>query len=114
MKRTNELEMVTDRLAALAEPIRLRIARLLESEELTVGEVAKVVQLPQSTVSRHLKLLGEGGWLARRNVGTATLYRLVLDDLGPESRALWLTVRGQMTETPDLSEDARRLSAVLA
>lgn len=114
MKRVNDLNMVTERLAALAEPIRLRIARLLEAEELTVGEVAKIVQLPQSTVSRHLKILAEGGWLARRSAATATLYRLVLDDLPPESRSLWITVRGQMTETPDLAEDGRRLAAVLA
>lgn len=94
--------------------IRLRILRLLEAQELSVGEVAKVVQLPQSTVSRHLKVLGEGGWLGKRNVGTATLYRLVLDDLSLEARALWLAVRIQMDNRAELSEDGRRLQAVLA
>ena len=36
--------------------------------ELTVSELCAVMQLPQSTVSRHLKALGDGGWitLARR------------------------------------------------
>jgi DNA-binding transcriptional ArsR family regulator len=37
---------LTELLAALAEMIRLRLLRLLEAEELSVGEVAKVVQLP--------------------------------------------------------------------
>lgn len=114
MKRTPPTFRVTDRLAALAEPIRLRILRLLEGQELSVGEVAKVVQLPQSTVSRHLKVLLDGGWLSRRNSGTATLYRLVLDDLAVEARALWLAVRVQMGDGAEVLEDSRRLASVLA
>jgi ubiquinone/menaquinone biosynthesis C-methylase UbiE/DNA-binding transcriptional ArsR family regulator len=114
MKRRTPLISITDRLAALSEPLRLRIVRLLEAEELSVGEVAKVVQLPQSTVSRHLKILAETAWVSRRNEGTATLYRLVLDDLPPEPRALWLSVRGQMGHGPELAEDGARLRAVLA
>lgn len=108
------IRSVTERLADIGEPIRLRILRVLESEELSVGEVAQVVQLPQSTVSRHLKVLAEGDWLVRRTVGTATLYRLVLDDLDADARALWLTVRDQLGTGGDLAEDTRRLAAVLA
>lgn len=111
---------VTDRLAALGEMIRLRILRLLEREELSVGEVAKVVQLPQSTVSRHLKILADAHWLAKRSEGTAALYRLVLDDLPQSSRSLWLAVREQLGggqgegPTAELAEDIRRLASVLA
>jgi ubiquinone/menaquinone biosynthesis C-methylase UbiE/DNA-binding transcriptional ArsR family regulator len=111
---------VTDRLADLSEPVRLRILRVLEREELSVGEVASVVQLPQSTVSRHLKVLSEGGWLVKRAEGTATLYRMVLDDLPVSTRALWMTVREQVIgmggggEPVELAEDTRRLAGVLA
>lgn len=112
MRRAEETSSVTERLAALGEFVRLRIMRLLESQELSVGEVAQVVQLPQSTVSRHLKVLADGGWVARRNEGTATLYRLVFDDLSPSCRALWRTVREQMSGG-ELAEDSRRLAAVL-
>lgn len=105
---------VAGRLHVLAEPVRLRMLRVLEAEELTVGEVAKVVQLAQSTVSRHLKALAEGGWVARRASGTASLYRLIRDDLEPEARALWATVREQMVGGLDLAEDDRRLASVLA
>lgn len=107
-------QTLTERLAALGELVRLRILRILESEELSVGEVAQVVQLPQSTVSRHLKVLADGDWVVRRTVGTATLYRLVLDDLDAEARALWLTVRAQLASEGDLAEDARRLATVIA
>jgi ArsR family transcriptional regulator len=125
MTRPNQ---ITAQLAALGDPVRLRVLRLLEREELSVGELARVLQLPQSTVSRHLKILSEApgttadgnGWLARRSEGTATLYRLVLDDLTPESRQMWMTIREQLGSareaelSPELSEDARRLTGVLA
>ncbi|MFT3685412.1 MAG: metalloregulator ArsR/SmtB family transcription factor [Phycisphaerales bacterium] len=105
---------LVDRLAALSEPVRLRLLRLLEREELSVGELAKIVQLPQSTVSRHLKVLGDGGWIVSRSEGTSTLLRLVLDDLDEPHRALWRTVREQLGGTPELEEDTRRLTSVLA
>lgn len=119
MKRSTP-QLITDRLLALGEMVRLRILRILEREELSVGEVAKVVQLPQSTVSRHLKVLSDGGWLLRRSEGTATLYRLVLDELPEASRALWITVREQLGggtgqgNTPELVDDLRRLAGVVS
>ena len=45
---------VIDRLAALADTIRGRILLALERHELAVGELAVTLQLPQSTVRRHL------------------------------------------------------------
>lgn len=113
MKQTSPSIPVTERLAALSEPLRLRLCRLLEREELSVGEVGRVLQIPQSTVSRHLKVLSDGGWLLKRADGTATMYRLVLDDLTSEARALWVTVREQMGDSAELREDLRRLEAVL-
>jgi ArsR family transcriptional regulator len=106
--------LIIERLTALGDVTRLRILRLLEAEALSVGEVAKVVQLPQSTVSRHLKVLADAAWVIRRNEGTATFYRLVLDDIATDARALWLAVREQMGATSDLAEDQRRLRAVTA
>lgn len=114
MKRVRPASTVTELLATLSEVVRLRILRLLEAEELSVGEVAKVVQMPQSTVSRHLKVLADGGWLVKRNAGTATLYRLVMDDLSLAARTLWLAVRSQTGEAPEFAEDVRRLAGVLA
>jgi len=114
MKRSPASNPVTDRLAALSEMLRLRICRLVEGQELSVGELAKVIQLPQSTVSRHLKVLSAAGLLKRRAAGTATYYRMVADDLEPEGRDLWRTVRGQLEGEQHIEEDARRLEGVLA
>lgn len=116
MKRLSDPspELVLERLAALNDATRLRILRLLETEALSVGEVAQVVQLPQSTVSRHLKVLADAGWVVRRNEGTATFYRVVLDDLDAGARSLWVAVRGQMARSREAEEDQQRLAGVLA
>lgn len=107
------LDTLSLRLAAASDPVRLRLLRVLEAHELSVGEIAAVVQLPQSTVSRHLKLLAENAWLSRRAEGTASFYRLVLDDQPRETRELWTVIRNQISDA-DSADDLRRAAAVLA
>lgn len=51
---------------ALSDSGRREILRLIGEVPLTVGEIARVLHLPQSTVSRHIKLLRECGWLMER------------------------------------------------
>ena len=105
---------LTDRLGALSDTVRLRMLRLLETQELSVGEVASVFQLPQSTVSRHLSTLGKAGWLVKRQFGTATYHSLTLDDLDDDARAVWIVVRAQIERGDETDEDDRRLKGVLA
>lgn len=102
---------IHDRLSTLSVPLRTRILRLLAEEELGVGEIARVVQSPQPTVSRHLKILLDDGWLVRRKAGTSTLYELS-PQLGEAQGALWRVIAGTLDDRwPD---DHIRLAAVLA
>jgi ArsR family transcriptional regulator len=101
---------VIDHLAVLSDAIRVRMLYILESRELTVSEICDVMQLPQSTVSRHLETLADGEWVASRRDGTHRLYTLPLDDVDPAARRLWEVVRGQV----QAFEDDRRLKHVLA
>lgn len=103
-----------DRLTTLSDMARLRIIRLLQQEELSVGELSRALQLPQSTVSRHLKLLHEGRWITKRAEGTASLYRLDSHLLEEEARELWNVTASQLKPTPTLQEDDVRLAEVLA
>jgi ubiquinone/menaquinone biosynthesis C-methylase UbiE/DNA-binding transcriptional ArsR family regulator len=103
---------VIDRLAALADPIRGRILLALERHELAVGELAVTLQLPQSTVSRHLKTLVEAGWVGMRAEGASRRYRLTA--AGEPARELWDAVREQLAHLPAAAHDAGRLRAVLA
>src|SRR6266850_2405016 len=105
---------ILDHLAALADTTRSRILLLLDRHELTVSELCGIVQLPQSTVSRHLKALADGGWIAARSEGTSRLYTMTRDELDPSARRLWLLVREQVGPTPAAGQDQRRLRAALA
>ena len=102
-----------ERMTALADSIRSRMMLLLEKHELTVNELQSVLQLPQSTVSRHLKVLGDHQWVASRADGTSRLYRIV-DTVTATDRKLWHLVREQVSATPAAAQDARRLQSVLA
>jgi ubiquinone/menaquinone biosynthesis C-methylase UbiE/DNA-binding transcriptional ArsR family regulator len=105
---------ILDHLAALADTTRSRILLLVDRHELTVSEICAVMQLPQSTVSRHLKALADSGWIAARAEGTSRLYTATRDDLDPAARRLWLLVREQVGSTPAAVQDQRRLQAALA
>ena len=105
--------VILDHLASLAETTRSRILLLLERRELTVSELCSVLQLPQSTVSRHLKALADGGWITARAEGTSNLYTIAAD-LDATARRLWRLVREQVEVTPAASEDQRRVQIALA
>jgi ubiquinone/menaquinone biosynthesis C-methylase UbiE len=105
---------IHDHLASLADTTRSRILLLLDRHELTVSELCGIVQLPQSTVSRHLKALADGGWVAARAEGTSHLYTMTRDDLDPAARRLWLLVREQVGSSTAAAQDQRRLQAALA
>jgi DNA-binding transcriptional ArsR family regulator len=87
---------------------------LLERHELTVGELCTILQLPQSTVSRHLKLLADDGWLVSRGEGTSRFYRMLGDRLDGSTKSLWSVVRGQISAGAGARQDERRADGVLA
>lgn len=97
-------------MGSLADPTRLRLLRLLERHELGVAELCEIVQLPQSTVSRHLKLLADQHWVRSRRHATTRLYRMILDELRPPARRLWLLAREQTDEWPTVQQDQLRLA----
>src|SRR4051812_38204315 len=97
-------------MGSLADPIRLRLLRLLERNELAVDELRDVLQLPQSTVSRHLKVLADEGITRSRRHGTTNLYRTILDELEPAARKLWLLAREQTEKWPAVQQDQLRLA----
>ena len=78
---------------SLSDPTRARLLRLLERTELTVAEMCTTLQLPQSTVSRHLKLLSDDGWAVSRRDGTSNLYRMPNGDMDPAQKKLWNVVK---------------------
>src|SRR5882672_4704487 len=91
---------ILDHLSALSDATRSRLLLLLDRHQLTVTELCTIMQLPQSTVSRHLKALADSGWIAARAEGTSNIYTMTRDDLDAAARRLWLLVREQVGSAP--------------
>ncbi|MCM3878509.1 MAG: metalloregulator ArsR/SmtB family transcription factor [Vicinamibacterales bacterium] len=112
--RASASPAILDHLSALADTTRSRILLLLDRHELTVTELCGILQLPQSTVSRHLKALADSAWIAARAEGTSNLYAMSRDGLDPAARRLWSLVREQVGPTPAALQDQRRVQSVMA
>ncbi len=94
---------------SLEDETRLRIiALLLEREELCVCHFMAVLQLPQSTVSRHLAHLKNAGWLSDRRAGVWIHYSLA-PELGPLHRIMAATLRDILTADDTAGQDRKRL-----
>jgi len=98
---------------SLSDPTRLRLLRLLERHELGVAELCNVLQLPQSTVSRHLKVLQDEGWVRSRADGTARRYHRV-DERQGTARRLWALAREETAAWATAAQDQLRLSRLLS
>jgi len=103
---------IFDLLQSLADETRTRILLLLESHEFTVGAICQIVQMPQSTVSRHLGILAQDGWLTVRVDGRSRHYRLS-PTLDTSAQELWAAVREELAEAPMWREDRLRSRSVL-
>ncbi|HYW49702.1 MAG TPA: metalloregulator ArsR/SmtB family transcription factor [Gemmatimonadaceae bacterium] len=100
------------RLTELADATRCRLLLALESHELTVGELCTALALPQSTVSRHLRILSDEAWVESRAEGATRWYRMA-PTLDHEARALWALVREPVQTTAAAHQDLARVESVL-
>jgi ArsR family transcriptional regulator len=66
--------VLVDQLKALADETRLHIITILRKYELTVNELVSVLQMGQSRVSRHLKILLDSGLIVNRREGLHVYY----------------------------------------
>lgn len=74
-------EAVAERFRALGDPTRLAIVESLFIDgEQNVGELVERLGASQANLSKHLRVLYDAGFVARRPAGTAAYYRI--DDPG--------------------------------
>ncbi len=102
------------RMDVLADSTRSRLLLALEAGEMTVSELRAVLQLPQSTVSRHLKILADEGWVSARADGASHRYRRMPQAPDSAAAELWHLVRAEVRETATAAQDAARAASVLA
>jgi ArsR family transcriptional regulator len=94
-------------LKALADPCRLRLTAILLAGEFTVQELTRIMGMGQSRISRHLKILTEGGVLTVKRQGTWSYYR------AGEGSVFFCAIRPVFEQMlQDLPEWTRDLAAV--
>ncbi|RJQ43758.1 MAG: ArsR family transcriptional regulator [Anaerolineaceae bacterium] len=73
-----EVNLLHERVcSALSDTTRIMILYLLSERDMFVNEIAEALDTPQSTISRHLKVLRERNLVSTERQGTAVLYSIV-------------------------------------
>ena len=96
------LHLVTQRLALLSDPTRVRLLILLEQREQNVQELSDAVITTPQNVSRHLGMMHRSGIVARRREGTSVYYSLADYSACRLLDQVLASVRGQIDELADL------------
>lgn len=98
--------MIPQTFAALSDPTRLRILRLLADGELCVGDLVDILRVPQPKASRHLACLRRAG-LVRAREDRWWVYYSLAHARNPFHRKLLDCLR-----TIELRSDSRRAARV--
>ncbi|HET6421378.1 MAG TPA: metalloregulator ArsR/SmtB family transcription factor [Geobacteraceae bacterium] len=94
---------------ALSDETRLRILCLLLDGELCVCDIMAVLQLPQSTVSRHLAYLKNTGWVNDRRCGV-WMYYSIMDNGNSLQKRLLESLRENLSDIETAAADRERLN----
>ena len=108
----NSMQETVKLFKALSEDVRLRILGLLLRGELCVCDLMAVLDLPQSTISRHLSYLANAGWLTGERRGVWMYYRLRAHGGDLQQDLLAVLVK-HLRELPAVAQDRQRLEQYL-
>lgn len=100
-----DYEMV---MKAVADPTRVRILKLLEGGEMCVCQIVAVLELTQSTISKHLFLLKMAGLVKERQEKKWVHYSLGGSDAAPYAKRMAGTVKGWLNDDPVIARDRKR------
>lgn len=109
----SHMERTAEILKALSDPTRLRIMSLLRHGELCVCDLMESMQIPQSTISRHLAVLKNAGWVSGQRSGKWMHYRL-LESMPPLQTRIVAVLTQELPLLDTCREDDRRYAAYLA
>ena len=100
-------------LKALADTTRLRIMLLLARRELCVCELMYVLDMEQSRVSHHMRILRDAGIAEDVREGRWIIYKVPAAGRGVLDGLLGGELKGRIEKTPEAARDAARLEACL-
>lgn len=96
---------------ALSDESRLRILNLLARKPLCVCEITEILQLATSTISKHLSILREAGFIIDKKDGKWVNYCLN-DTAGEPVKILTNLMVGWLTQNETATGDAAKLATV--
>ncbi|MBI5904788.1 MAG: winged helix-turn-helix transcriptional regulator [Deltaproteobacteria bacterium] len=100
-----EYEMV---MKSVADPTRVRILKLLEAGEICVCQVVAILELSQSTISKHLYLLKVAGLVKERQVKKWVHYSLDGSEGFPYARKMLGALKGWLNDDAMIIRDRKR------
>lgn len=100
-----EYEMV---MKSVADPTRVRILKTLEAGEMCVCQIVAILELGQSTVSKHLFLLKMAGLVKERQEKKWVHYSLDGSERVPYARKTLNTLKGWLNDDPVIGRDRKR------
>ncbi len=104
---------LTRTLKALADPNRLRILLALRGRSLCVCQMVALLELAPSTVSKHLAILDQAGFLEARKEGRRIFYRRAGPKAPVEARRLTVVVDRLASASSQTLQDQKRLAKLL-
>lgn len=93
---------------SVADPTRVRILKLLEAGEMCVCQIVAVLELSQSTISKHLFLLKMAGLVKERQEKKWVHYSLDGSEGAPYARKLLKTLKGWLNDDAVIERDRQR------
>lgn len=99
-------------LKLLADPTRLRVIHLLQTEELSVAELQEVLDMGQSRISSHLALLKQGEIVEDRKDGKRSFYKISTALSDPASKILSAAIESTQEEA-EIKGDRQHLERII-
>ncbi len=98
--------------SALSENNRLRILGMLFERDLCVCEITKILELSTSTVSNHLAILKNAGFVTDEKEGKWVNYSLNLNSPDPKVQQLLLLLKMWIAKSDQFEQDRSDVSNV--
>jgi ArsR family transcriptional regulator, virulence genes transcriptional regulator len=88
----------------LADPNRLMMITELRSGEKTVGQIAEIIEISQSTASHHLAKLREAGIVRARRERSSTYYSLAIPKIAKACDIVHEILLSQMVKNKEFAD----------
>ena len=115
MRRKGNMANLKDKVSifkALSDSNRLRILKMLQMRDLCVCEITDVLELAPSTVSKHLSVLREAGFINEEKDGKWVNYKLNTKPSDPASASLISMMHVLLEDVEMIQKDRKAVQTV--